>query len=61
MVSLLHNFVEMGPEFMSQETVKFKGERNMERKCITRKDSDKRISTEPLQPEEAEPTERAMS
>lgn len=57
MVSLLHNFVEMGPEFMSQETVKFKGER----KCITRKDSDKRLSTKPLQPEEAEPTERATS
>lgn len=47
MVSLQHNFVEMGPEFMRQETVKFKGERNIERKCITRKDSNKSVSTEP--------------
>lgn len=46
-VSLQHNFVEMGPEFMRQETVKFKGERNIERKCITRKDSNKSVSTEP--------------
>ena len=49
MVSLQHNFVEMGPEFMRQETVKFKGERNIERKCITKKDPNERVSVELLQ------------